>query len=291
MLKAHTTRPAVLAVTDEDAKSYLQSQFSNDLNRSEEHPVTYGLFLDRKGKVLHDAFAIQRGEEDFLLVSYHDNAEALQRKVEENIIADEVELEDVSAQYQLITLWGDEDALKDFLTPTGEFTERDGAIIWRGRWMHEPHVDCLVAADAEWPPASLNATPADANELLATRINSCTPAIPQDIGSSDLPQEGGDLSTVAVSYKKGCYLGQEVMARLHAMGKAQRAIYLVNFASQSLVTPAPVFAGDKEIGAITSAIDGVGLALLKRRYASAEAELCIAKSGGESLKIIREITA
>jgi len=291
MLRVHTLRPAVLAVTDEDAKSYLQSQFSNDLNRSEERPVTYGLFLDRKGKVLHDALILQRGEEDFLLVSYHSDAEALQRKVEENIIADEVEIEDVSSQFKLVTIWGDHDALEKMQPPSRCFAESGGAYIFASRRTGLGALDCLISADAEWPPADWPAEQASNDEQLAERINAGLPAIPQDIGPRDLPHEGADLATAAVSYTKGCYLGQEVMARLHAMGQAQRAIFRVSFAPQSNDAPLPVFAGEKEIGAVTSHAGGQGLALLKRRYVGGEAEPCIAKPGGNALTILHEIRA
>ncbi|WP_309384121.1 YgfZ/GcvT domain-containing protein [Cerasicoccus frondis] len=290
-LQAYTSQPAVLAVTDEDAAAYLQSQFSNDLRRSEANPVTYGLFLDRKGKVLHDAFILQRAPEDFLLVSYHSDAEALQRKVEENIIADEVEIENVSAQYRLVTLFGSE-GLSDITPPEKCFAERDGVLVFSGRLAGAGSLDCLVPSDAEWPPSFINTVPADSSAALAARIASGIPAIPQDIGESDLPHEGGDLSTAAVSYTKGCYLGQEVMARLHAMGRAQRAIYRVNFASQSNDgSPLPVFSGERQIGAVTSHRDGAGLALLKRRYVANDAQLCIAKPGGPALEIFSEITA
>ena len=62
-------------VTGEDAADYLQSQFSNNLHRSEKNPVTYGLFLGLKGKVRADAFVCQRGSECFDVISYHITSE------------------------------------------------------------------------------------------------------------------------------------------------------------------------------------------------------------------------
>ncbi|WP_269537351.1 YgfZ/GcvT domain-containing protein [Cerasicoccus fimbriatus] len=290
-LQCHTSQPTVLAVTDEDAASYLQSQFSNDLRRSESNPVTYGLFLDRKGKVQHDAFILQRGPEDFLLISYHSDAETLQHKVEENIIADEVVIEDVSAQFRLITLWGDDDALAKISPAKNCFSQVDGALIFHSRMGGVGSLDCLIPSDIDWCPTGFSATESTADALRASRIDAGFPAIPQDIGSSDLPHEGGDLSKIAVSYTKGCYLGQEVMARLHSMGQAQRAIYRVSFASQSETGLLPVFSGERQVGSITSHVDGVGLALLKRRYVNNDAQLCIAKQDGAPVKIISEITA
>lgn len=287
-LKAHTLRPAVLSITGEDAKSYLQSQFSNDIKRTDSHPVTYGLFLDRKGKVLHDAFILELGEESFLLVSYHSPPQALQSKVEENIIADEVEIDDISANYQLVTFWGDREALSSFQPPAKRYTETAGAYTFASRRAATGSVDCLLPLDT---PKSWNADPASDDELLAARIDAGFPAIPQDIGSGDLPHEGADLSTAAVSYTKGCYLGQEVMARLHAMGKPQRALYRVSFNTPQNLTTLPVFAGEKEIGSITSHVNGAGLAILKRRYTLGPDELCVGSPQGTELKIIYELSA
>ncbi|GHC12421.1 YgfZ/GcvT domain-containing protein [Cerasicoccus arenae] len=287
-LYAYQSTPCVLSVTGEDAFSYLQSQFSNDLRRTDARPVTYGLFLDRKGKVQADSFALQLNPERFLLVSYHAEPAALINKVEANIIADEVELEDVSAQYRLVTLWGNETQLSGLLADVGTYIEQTGTLIYRGRQMTQPHIDCLIPADAIF--SLPNAAQASVTELLAARIDSGIPAIPQDIGLNDLPHEGGDLSKSAVSYTKGCYLGQEVMARLHAMGRPQRALYQVSFSAQNPPERIPVYSEEKAVGEITSNSAGKGLALIKRRYVSEKSKLFGEQPGGFPVHVIGEIT-
>jgi len=267
-------RVCVLAITGEDAFTYLQSQFSNDLKRATEQPVTYGLFLDRKGKVLADAFILQRGPEDLLLVSYDTDPGRMIEIVESNLIADEVELEDVSDQYDLVTLWGEETLLSAYLPEPGSYRELDNTLVFRGRRLAAPHAECLVPANENWPddevvsPAQPDAIAAW-NELNAIRIRDGLPSIPFDIGPGDLPQEGGDLASVAVSYTKGCYLGQEVMARLHSMGKAQRALYRVRL-PQAAERHEAIFVGEKKVGELRSLVpvdsaSFLGLALLKRR--------------------------
>ena len=82
-------------------------------------------------------------------------------------------------------------------------------------------------------------------DLVRARIAAGVPAIPGEFGPGDLPQEAG-LETVAISFTKGCYLGQEIMARLHAMGQVRRR--LMRMAGEG---PAPA------AGAVLShAVDG-----------------------------------
>ena len=70
-------------------------------------------------------------------------------------------------------------------------------------------------------------------DLELMRIRAGLVAIPREIGPNELPQEGG-LEENFVDFDKGCYLGQEVMARLHAMGKARRRAVPVYWTEQEL---------------------------------------------------------
>ena len=60
-----------------------------------------------------------------------------------------------------------------------------------------------------------------ASERGLARIDRGRPSVPEEIGAADMPGEGG-LEHDAISFTKGCYLGQEVVARMHNVGKAQR---------------------------------------------------------------------
>jgi folate-binding protein YgfZ len=98
------------------------------------------------------------------------------------------------------------------------------------------------------------------------RIEALIPSVPRDVGSEDLPNEGG-LDRDAISYTKGCYLGQEVMARLKTMGRVRRKLMrLSGRRAPPEVLPAPLFADGKRIGELRSAApaeDGfVGLAMI-----------------------------
>jgi folate-binding protein YgfZ len=101
------------------------------------------------------------------------------------------------------------------------------------------------------------------------RIAAGIPQVPHDIGPGELPNEGG-LDEVAVAYTKGCYLGQEVMARLKAMGTVRRRLVRVRAAGRTPpAVPMALLQGEKRVGELRSVVaDGaggfIGLALLTK---------------------------
>jgi folate-binding protein YgfZ len=121
-------------------------------------------------------------------------------------------------------------------------------------------------------------------EVEAWRLRAGVPAIPAEVGPEDLPNEAG-LDDVAISYTKGCYLGQEVMARLKSMGRVRRQLMrVVAGALVSVPTPAPLFQGEKKVGelrGVTSVPSGgsVGLAMCTLLALAPDEPLALAPSG------------
>jgi len=93
----------------------------------------------------------------------------------------------------------------------------------------------------------------DGEELEQRRIAAGIPAVPADIGPGDLPGEGG-LEAVAISYTKGCYLGQEVMARLKSMGQVRRRLRRVAGPGPVPQVPAPLWQEGRQVGELRSAV-------------------------------------
>ncbi|MEM9227521.1 MAG: hypothetical protein AAGA45_06105 [Verrucomicrobiota bacterium] len=261
---------ALIRVTGEDAPDYLQSQFSNDLSKSIPGSVTYGLWLDRKGKVQADSFVFHLGEEEYLLMSYFCTASALIAKLDENIIADEVEMEDATAGSCIAVYENEAVALS-------------GGFVFSDRLGNTNRVAILYPQ----PESHLLEQALAPDALAYGRIAAGIPAVPQDIGPSDLPQEGG-LDKDAVSFNKGCYLGQEVMARLDAMGRTTRVLHRVSLSALPAARlPIAIATADgKSAGELRSVAEReghiIGLAMLKNRAVESGAELKLAS--GETLK-------
>jgi len=276
---------AVLHVWGPDANSYLQGQFTQDL-RLKNGESAYGLWLDLKGKVLADSQVLKQGENDYLIVSFSYGTDALRARLESYLIADEVELEDQTAAWAGILLWGSGAA--ELVPPTGVVTlpsRRAGA----GSCQWLVPIGALESVRATLVGRAESADHAAAERA---RLQAVTPAVPGDIGPRDLPNEG-NLENVAISYTKGCYLGQEVMARLKNLGQVRRGLHLVR---GSGAVPAPgtaLFQGERKVGETRSAVadgDGfLGMAMVSLVNLDAAAGLALVASGSAAIKILQRV--
>ena len=262
--RALVFRPsAVLEASGEDAFAFLQGQLSNDLKPRSPGNVTYGLFLGAKGKVDADAFVLERAEGKFLIVSPHCQATDLRKRLESFVIADDVTLSDATPRWTGIAVWGAGSeasaALLGAQVPAkrrshdsreilGFRTHRFGAdtIEWLFRSDEEGVGDAsdkLVAAGF----ALSTEAGAEQERILRGGV-----AVPAELGPGDLPQEAG-VEEIAVSFNKGCFIGQEVMARLKSMGRVRRGLIRVRGEGKRPEVPAPLFAGERRIGELRSA--------------------------------------
>lgn len=269
---------AWLAIRGEDASEFLQGQFTADLRLQAAHSCTYGLWLDRKGKVQGDSFVLRSGANDFRIFSYECRSVDLCERLERFIIADDVELSDESGSVGGISLIGE--AAVGWLAgragragrpEAGVYLEGDSGVIFRGRRTTGPHLEWVVPRE-EVPGvvARLRDEGLDELEIVGMereRLRSRLPAVPREIGPDELPQEGG-LEREAVSFSKGCYLGQEVMARLRSMGRVRRGLLPVRVRAAPQV-PAALFEGSRPVGELRTVLpaegDGPnGVALVRR---------------------------
>jgi folate-binding protein YgfZ len=272
----HRWDPAAwLRVSGPDAFSFLQGQNTQDLRplRDGAAAAVYGLWLTVKGKVVGDSFVLRGGAPDeFWVGSYFTPAATLLARLEAFLIADEVTLEDQTAAWTGLSLLAAANDGPAAGPDAFRFTGRRvaaGNVEWVGRRQ--------VAAALLPPPGR----ELDAAQMKLLRLDAGIPAIPEEFGPADLPQEAG-LEGVAVSFQKGCYLGQEVMARLKAMGQVRRQLWRV--AGEGALAPAPGTplrgAEDRLAGEVRSvAADGrggwIGLAMISLLHAPPEGRLLL----------------
>ena len=231
------TYAAVVRVTGEDAAAFLQGQCSADLR---DVALTDALWLNRKGRALAHTVIAKEADGSFLLLCPHLAAEALIAVVTANVIADDVIATDESTQWQKWVAWGAEPALA-------------GAKVFATRRFAVDAWDVLTPAGSVMP-GELGSLA----ELDSARIAAGVPSVPADCGANEFPQECG--LDAWVSYTKGCYLGQEVMARIQSMGSLRRILRRVSgpvSVGQELKTPE-----GKVVGTVRSAAGDVGLALV-----------------------------
>jgi hypothetical protein len=281
-------KPAAwLRVSGADAQIFLQGQFTNDLRALERQAEVYGLWLSVKGKVLADSFVLRGARpEEFWVGSYFSRAEVIRERLEGYIIADDVVIEDVTADWAAVSAVGGElGADLAAVAPEG--------VVFRGRRVAGGNVEWAFprAREAAVSAALSGKAVLSAEDIARARIAAGIPAVPGDIGPADLPNEGG-LESEAISYTKGCYLGQEVMARLKSMGQIRRRLLRVQGAgAPGPASPAPVFVGARQVGELRSAVsDGeggwMGLALVSLLQVSAGVELALAPEAPAVMRLI-----
>lgn len=232
--------------------------------------MAYCLLLNQKGKVEADAFIVRVSGTELWLVSYRSPGSVLRERLEAYVIADDVVIEDRTGDFELLTLVGEAargwlEQNRVMLPESGGWSAVDGGgFLFRGRRGPDESWEWL-ALRGTLPVAPLPVLSAE--DLERCRIEAGIPAIPGDLGSSDLPNEGG-LEEVAISYTKGCYLGQEVMARLKAMGKVRRRLLRVRGPAGPIpALPTDLYQGDKRVGELRSQVSDssggvIGLAML-----------------------------
>ncbi|HEY4248441.1 MAG TPA: folate-binding protein [Lacunisphaera sp.] len=268
--------PTWLKITGEDVFGFLQGQFTNDL-KGPPGSATYGLWLNQKGKVLADSHVLRESENQFRVLSDYSSAATIVQRLEQYIIADDVVIEDQTDEVRGLVVRQNETggellaARLGALPDPGKFSQIDGGWIFRGRRSASENYEIIGSETvvAEWQKRLLAAggTEVGPEEMELARISSGIPSVPQDIGPGDLPNEAG-LEQEAISFTKGCYLGQEVMARLKNLGQVRRHLQRVRGEGPAPKMGTPLFQGEKKAGEIRSAVSSgegfVALAMLTR---------------------------
>ncbi|MFT3915281.1 MAG: glycine cleavage T C-terminal barrel domain-containing protein [Anaeromyxobacteraceae bacterium] len=198
--------------------------------------------------------------------------------LERFVIADDVTFEDASAALRVIPVLGPEAAAKVADVAGDRLESRRRGL---------PAVDLVVpAAEAEPVRAALVARGAaalDADALELLRIEAGRPRWGAELDGSRLPMEAG-LTKEAISFFKGCYVGQEVVMRATARGRLQKGLVVLGL-PPGAAPGAKLTAAGQEVGWVTSAADGpegrVGLGYLRRAHWNVGERVAVA-SGGDA---------
>ena len=252
----------IIRAQGEDAEDYLQSQWSIDIRKLGKGSVRFGLRLNLKGKILAGAYIARLKEEEFLLISENTPDLNMLEMLEENIVADEVEFFDETQNWEFLSLQINKPdtilgTLRASKIKVGQFTEKEDGLLFLDERMQNKHLLALLKRDS----TTFRSISGKMEEIFSThydimRINEQKFSIPKEIGADDLPQEAG-IERNAVDFDKGCYLGQEVMARLHAMGKVQRQVMAIRLEKKNISPPSlpiSILFEDKTVGQIKSLV-------------------------------------
>ena len=239
-----TRARACLGAKGPDAESYLDKMLSNDLAAVPVRGSCDALLLTAKARVIAPVRVVRRAVDDFLLLTEPGLGAELGRQLLRARFAAKVE---IAEEQHTVTL-----VLGDGWAPPAGTVAAACADFGVPGW---ELVDAAAPADA---------APVAADELERLRIRARTARFGLEIDDRVMPAEAG-LVESTVSFTKGCYPGQEPVARLHYRGHANRglrALVLEGGGAGPGALPAydtPVVHEGKEVGRVTSSVaDGVG---------------------------------
>ena len=285
-----------LALTGKDTREFLAGQVTNDIVGLKDGHGCYAAFLTPKGKMLGDlrVLAVGGPEPELLLDTERSTLQALFDMIRRFKIGYDIELHKRTVQRGLLSLIGPQArAIADAgELPDEEHAHRPGTIAGHDVRLiaTDAGVDVLCAAeDTEAVRAALvdaGATPVseDAAEIL--RVESGRPRYGAELDDSTIPQEAG-LNERAVSFTKGCYVGQETVARLFYRGKPNRHLRGLRL-SEPAPTGAELHLGERVVGRLASSLVSpahgpIALALVRREAAVGDT---LSVEGGASAEVV-----
>ena len=222
---------AVISVSGANARDWLHSLLSQNIANLKPGESTEALLLDPQGRVEQIIQLVVEDESRLLLIVPQSHASALLDWLRKMIFRSGVRVEDVSDRYQLIGCFQPIAELAEFPAYRDTWPEpRPGGVRYSDWKQPFGYREYLLPRDTQLPGAL---QPAGQLAFDGLRIWAGRPQI-VDMDERSLPHEF-DLLTTAVHMSKGCYRGQETVAKVHNLGHPPRRIVLLEFdASESL---------------------------------------------------------
>lgn len=299
-----------LCVLGRDRERFLHGQVTNDLKALPPGQGCYAAVLNAKGRMEGEAF-IYRLPEEFLLDCEVGCGAALARRLERYVIAQEVQLADAAPHYGLLSVQGPRAAeVVGALLPGVELPAEPlslvtalDAVSGEVYVVNQPRVGVpgweifvpvaalkTAAEKLGCAVAGVGGRWAGWDALETARIEAGIPRWGAELDASVLPPEAG-LEARAISYTKGCYVGQEVMARIHTYGHVNRRLCGLRLDDPAASLPAR---GDRldregrEVGHLTSVTWSptlnavIALGYVRRECLAPGTELTVRGAAGES---------
>jgi folate-binding protein YgfZ len=266
-----------LVVRGGEAVDFLQGQVTNDVEALAPGSGCYAAILTHKGKLRTD-LRILREDDAVRLDCEPLGGAVLLHTVETYSLGRDVSFEDRTSQISILALVGPAaaDAL-DAAPPPDEHAFVHGE---HGIYVRTALGVDVFTADPEAARAALDVPEVSEDVVECLRIETGRPRLGLDMGADTIPQEAG-INDRAVSFTKGCYVGQETVARLHYKGKPNR-----HLRGLRLSAPASrgdeVVLGEKAVGRVGSACESPRLGpialAIARREAAPGADVLVAGS-------------
>ncbi len=245
---------SLIRFSGEDAKTFLQGQLTCDIREINPHKAQYGSYCTPKGRILATFLLWQQGD-DFLMQLPANLASAIQKRLSMFVLRAKVTLTDASDDWIRIGIAGPRAAaLIDTITGTPSNFSQSLQV------MHEKEISILYLSQQRiqlittlgnapelWCRLSQHATATGAGCWDWLTIAAGIPVILPETQEMFLPQMINLDAIGGVSFKKGCYPGQEIVARTQYLGKLKRRMFLAHIDTAQTVTAGdPLYSSDMQ---------------------------------------------
>lgn len=292
----------IIAASGDDAASFLHSQLTNDVETLESSQARLAGYCTAKGRLLA-TMLIFRGGDDILLMLPKELLAATQKRLQMFVLRAKVKLRDASADYAILGLAGSfaAPAIRASLpeaidTPYGKQDSESGSLIRlpdaddvpRTLWIADP-----AQAMAAWPVLTETLIAASPAAWRLTEVKAGIPWVVQATQEKFVPQMINFELIGGVNFKKGCYPGQEIVARSQYLGKLKRRMLPARLSATDITAGMEVFAEndpEQPCGMIVNAergLDGDVDCLVEIKVAqAADAEIHLGTAGGPVMRFL-----
>jgi tRNA-modifying protein YgfZ len=281
---------AKFRITGTDRFRFLNGQITNDVRKVSETVAIEACVLNAKGKMDAHVFVGALGDA-FLIDADPNLREKLPARLERYVIADDVQIEDVTDQFLLFHVLSEESPMPEDgrIVSVRRFAEQ-GLDIWSDRARH----------DAVWQRLFSVFSPLDSAAAEVMRIEQGIPCWSSELTDEIIPIEA-NLEQRTIDYQKGCYIGQEVISRIKMSGQTNKRLCGLISLDDVPLQPGTKLAAPstpgKEAGWITSATQSdrlgkqIALGYVKRGFNNAGTRLDVLAPENSGRKITVEVVA
>lgn len=273
----------VIEITGEDRVDFLQGLVSNDVTKVAPNRAIYAALLTAQGRYLFDFFVIAQGDALYLDAEASRLAD-LQRRLSLYKLRAKVALSNASDRFAASVAWGDGTEPTLGLHGAGAAKEFAGGVAYIDPRLAALGARFLLPHDNANAPAQAGFAASDADAYDRHRLALGVPDGTRDLAPEKaLPMEAGFDELNGIDWQKGCYMGQELTARMKYRALVKKRLLPVIIEGGAIdggdVAPGTAITQDgSEAGEMLSARDGRGLALLRLEAVEA------AQNNGADLK-------
>ena len=233
----------LIKISGSDSELFLQNQLSNNINKLDNSKIQFNVYCQHQGKILV-LFWVMRLNDYFILSFPAELSEKVTSRLQMFVIMSDVVIEDISEQYNQIGLINE--------SHSNAYSMNEGMsllIVSSGEMNKE-----INHNDDEWKKACID------SQIPEVYLNTSEKLVPQMLNL--------DIDELGVSFSKGCYPGQEVVARLHYLGSAKRRLFSFRADQEMSVGDSLFCATSKNALARGDRYKGSGIVVSKVKYNS-----------------------